>query len=73
MNTLQLSPSREADSRAATQRFPSSLWNLKVHYRGHISPSLVPIHCQNNLVNITHLYPSNIHFNIILLTTCTSP
>jgi hypothetical protein len=58
---MELSPSWEAASCAATQEIPSNLWNRKVHYRVHKSPPLVPI----NSVHTTPSYLSKIHFNII--------
>jgi hypothetical protein len=63
-NYMVLRPSREATNCAATEEFPNTSWNPKVHYCVHNTPPLVPILSQINPVHTTPFYLSNIHFNI---------
>jgi hypothetical protein len=62
---MELSPSWEGTSHAATQKLPNILWVPKVYYRVHKNPALVPILSQINWVHTTPSYLSKISLNII--------
>jgi hypothetical protein len=53
---MELSPSSEDATSAATQGIPSILWNPKVHFCVHKSLPLVPILNQINSVHTTSFY-----------------
>jgi hypothetical protein len=63
---MEPSPSWEATSGSATQKFPKFVWNTNVNYRLNKSPPLVSIQSQMNTVHSTPSYLSNIHSNIEL-------
>jgi hypothetical protein len=65
-NSMELSPSWESTSCAATQEFPNILWHPNVHYRFHENRPLVPILSQINPVHTSPSYLYKVHLNISL-------
>jgi hypothetical protein len=68
-NSMELSPSSEATSVSATQEFPDSLLNPKVHYYIHKSPPSVPTLSETNAVHTTPSKVSMSHFSVIITPT----
>jgi hypothetical protein len=63
--SMELYPSWEAASCAATQELLSILWKPKFHYRVHKSPAPIPVLSQISPIHTTPFYLSKIHLSII--------
>jgi hypothetical protein len=64
-NSMEKSPSLEANRSSASQETPHISRNPKVRYRIHKGPPPVPIQSHTDLVHTSTSHFSKIHFNII--------
>jgi hypothetical protein len=69
---MELSPSWEATSYAATQELTKTLWNTKFRHRVHKNTEPVPILRQINPVNTIRHYKSKIYLIIHPFTSLSS-
>ena len=63
---MEQGPTSEANSSTYSKEIPRILWNPKVHYFLHNSPSLAHNLSQINVDHAPSNHFLNIHFNIIL-------
>jgi hypothetical protein len=71
-NSMEQSPSWEANSHSASQGLPCLSWNPKVHYSVHSGLPLVPTLSQMNPVHTLTPYFPQIHSNVIFPGTATT-
>jgi len=68
-NSMEQSPSCEANSQSASQEINLPLYNPKVHHHAHKGPPLIPILTQMHPVHTFTPYFHHIHSNIVLIST----